>query len=82
MKESYCFQGDKCILFLNGKRENLWRGCWDSALFRGTWEKNEICPLLQEDKIDIFMKRYFIFKATGLKCIDKSMGSKTFKGKR
>lgn len=63
MKESFCFQGDKCILFLNGKRGNLWSGCWDSALFRGTWKKNAICPLQLKDKIDIFMKRYFIFKA-------------------
>lgn len=45
-------------------------------------KKDEICPLLQKDKIDILMKRYFIFKATGLKCIDRSMGSKTFKGKK
>lgn len=41
-----------------------------------------MCHLLLEDKIDIFMKIYFIFKATGLKMIDKSMGSKTFKGER
>lgn len=35
-----------------------------------------------EGKIDIFMERYFMFKATGLRQMDKSMGSKTFKGKR
>lgn len=81
MKESFCFQGDKYILFLNGKEEIDGEAVGIQHCL-GAPEKKEICPLLLEDKIYIFMKRYFIFKATGLKWIDKSMGSKTFKGKR
>lgn len=50
-------------------------------MFRGTWKKNAICPLQLKDKIDIFMKRYFIFKAPGLEWTRQINGLKDIQRK-